>query len=188
MHPAALADPALPWAVTLLTYSFLHASWAHLLGNMTFLWVFGDDVEAALGHGRYLVFYLLCGVAGALLHFASNPTSGLPLVGSSGAIAGIVAAYLMLHPCRKVWVLALMRIPLRLAAEWVIGFWILIQVVNIVLAEGQEVAWWTHIGGLIAGAIFVVVLRQPGVKLFDCDQDRLLGKAAPGLKPQRGAR
>lgn len=180
----AMTDQWLPWEFTLVTYSFLHASWTHLLGNMTFLWVFGDDVEAALGHARYFIFYILCAVAGALMHFLSNPSSHLPLVGASGAIAGVVAAYLMLHPCRKIWVLALMRIPIKLAAEWVLGFWILIQVLNIVLSTSKEIAWWTHVGGLIAGAILVVLLRQPGVKLFDCDQDRLLEKGTPvGLNP-----
>lgn len=189
LQPVGLPGQWLPWEFTLITYGFLHANWMHLLGNMTFLWVFGDDVEAALGHLRYFIFYVLCGVAGALLHFASNPASNLPLVGASGSIAGIVAAYLMLHPCRKIWVLALMRIPLKLAAEWVIGFWILIQVLNIALSTGQDVAWWTHIGGLVTGALLAVMLRQPGVKLFDCDQDRLLEKGTPiKLKPLPPAR
>ena len=82
----------------------------------------------------------------------------------------------MLHPCRKIWVLALMRIPIKLAAQWVLGFWILLQVLNIFLATSSEVAWWTHVGGLIAGAILIVFMRPPGVKLFDCDADRLLEK------------
>jgi membrane associated rhomboid family serine protease len=146
------------------------------LGNMTFLWVFGDDVEEALGHGRFFLFYILCAACGALAHWLSDPSSNVPVVGASGAIAGIVSAYLMLHPCRKVWVLALMRIPIKLAAEWVIGFWIMIQVLNTILATSKEVAWWDHIGGLLTGAILVVLLRQPGVKLFDCAADRLLEK------------
>ena len=175
-HHNALADKWMPWEFTLITYSFLHASWVHVLGNVASLWVFGDDVEAALGHVRFFLFYILCAMVGALVHYLSEPSSDVPLVGASGAIAGIVAAYLALHPCRKIWVLALMRIPLKLSADWVLGFWIFLQILNIVLATSKEVAWWTHIGGLIAGALLVVVLRQPGVKLFDCDQDRLLDK------------
>lgn len=175
----ALPGQWLPWEFTLITYTFIHANWMHLIGNMAFLWVFGDDVENALGHARYLLFYFLCGAFGALAHFFANPGSHLPLLGASGAIAGIVAAYLMLHPCRKIWVLAFMRIPIRLAAEWVLGFWIVIQILNIAFSSNKEVAWWTHVGGLVAGAILVVVLRPAGVKLFDCDQDRILKKLPP---------
>jgi membrane associated rhomboid family serine protease len=115
-------------------------------------------------------------VTGALAFWASEPATKIPLVGASGAIAGIVAAYLMLHPCRKLWVLAFMRIPIKLAAEWVLGFWILLQFLSIFVGAEKDVAWWTHVGGLAAGAILVVFMRQPGVKLFDCDADRLLQK------------
>jgi len=173
-HHNVLVDQPVPWEITLVTYSFLHASWLHVFGNMTFLWVLGDDVETALGHARFFLFYLMCAVGAALVHFMSAPSSNVPLVGASGAIAGIVAAYLMLHPCRKIWVLALMRIPIKLAAQWVLGFWILLQFLNVTLAANYEVAWWTHIGGVVVGAILVVVLRPPGVKLFDCDADRML--------------
>jgi membrane associated rhomboid family serine protease len=174
-----VAGAALPWPVTLLTYTFIHGNWIHLIGNMMFLWVFGDDVEAALGRVRFVLFYLLCGAAGALAHFAANPASHLPLLGASGAVAGIVAAYLMLHPCRKIWVLALMRFPIRIAAEWALGFWIVVQIINILFSTDETVAWWTHIGGLAAGALLVIVMRLPGVKLFDCDQDRLLEAKPP---------
>jgi len=182
-HHSAVLPAFIPWEFTLVSYAFLHASWLHVIGNMAFLWVFGDDVEEALGHLRFFVFYLLCAAAGALGHWASSPASNVPLIGASGAIAGVVGAYLLLHPCRKVWVLAFMRIPLHLAAEWVIGFWIVIQLINIFIGADKEVAWWTHIGGLIAGAVLVVVMRRPGVKLFDCGADRLLQKeASPLLK------
>jgi len=168
-----------PWELTLVSYAFLHASWLHVIGNMAFLWVFGDDVEEALGHLRFFVFYLLCAVAGALAYWLSAPTSDLPLVGASGAIAGVVGAYLLLHPCRKIWVLAFMRIPLKLAAEWVIGAWMVLQFVNVFVVSDKEVAWWTHIGGFVAGVLLVVVMRRPGVKLFDCDADRLLQNQPP---------
>lgn len=175
----AITGASLPWPATLITYTFIHGNWLHLIGNMMFLWVFGDDVEAALGRFRYLLFYFLCGAAGALAHFAANPASHVPLLGASGAIAGIVAAYLMLHPCRKIWVLALMRIPIKIAAEWALGFWICVQILNVFLSTDETVAWWTHIGGLAAGAALIVVMRPPGVKLFDCDQDRLLDAKLP---------
>lgn len=179
----AMPGQWLPWEFTLITYTFIHGGWAHLIGNMAFLWVFGDDVEDALGHFRYLLFYFLCGACGAMAHYLSAGGSNVPLLGASGAIAGIVAAYLMLHPCRKVWVLAFMRIPLQLAAEWVLGFWIVIQILNVTFSNDKAVAWWTHIGGLVAGAILIVALRPAGVKLFDCDQDRIVPKAkAPRLE------
>jgi membrane associated rhomboid family serine protease len=181
-HNATLPD-FVPWELTLVSYAFLHANWLHIIGNMAFLWVFGDDVEEGLGHLRFLLFYLLCAAIGALAFWASEPTANVPLIGASGAIAGVVGAYLLLHPCRKIWVLAFMRVPIRLAAEWVIGFWIVLQFINIFAGADKEVAWWTHIGGFIAGALLVVFMRRPGVKLFDCDADRLLEKQnSPPLK------
>lgn len=176
---APFSGANLPWPATLLTYTFIHGNWLHLIGNMMFLWVFGDDVEAALGRVRFLLFYFLCGAAAALAHFAANPTSRLPLLGASGAVAGIIAAYLMLHPCRKIWVLALMRFPIKVAAEWALGFWIIVQVINAFFSADETVAWWTHIGGFVAGGLLVIVMRLPGVKLFDCDQDRLLKTKPP---------
>jgi membrane associated rhomboid family serine protease len=182
-HHNAMLPAFVPWEFTLVSYAFLHASWLHIIGNMAFLWVFGDDVEEALGHLRFLLFYLLCAVVGALAFWASNPAANLPLIGASGAIAGVVGAYLLLHPCRKIWVLAFMRIPIKLAAEWVIGFWIALQFINIFVGADKEVAWWTHIGGFAAGALLVVFMRRPGVKLLDCDEDRLLQKQnSPSLK------
>jgi membrane associated rhomboid family serine protease len=155
-------------SLTFVTYSFLHADIIHLGGNMLFLWVFGDNVEDAMGHFRFFVFYMLCAIAGGVLHDVMLPTSTVPLIGASGAVAGIVAAYLVLHPRVRVWVLALGRIPLRLSAMWVLGAWIVLQVVNVVLAgPDTDIGWWAHIGGIIAGAVLVVVLRRPGVPLFD---------------------
>jgi membrane associated rhomboid family serine protease len=175
-YHSAILPSFLPWELTLVSYAFLHANWLHIIGNMAFLWVFGDDVEEALGHLRFLLFYLLCAAAGALAFWASDPTAYVPLIGASGAIAGVVGAYLLLHPCRKIWVLAFMRIPVKLAAEWVIGFWIALQLFNVFFGSEKEVAWWTHIGGFMAGVLLVVFMRRPGVKLFDCDEDRLLEK------------
>jgi membrane associated rhomboid family serine protease len=156
-----------PGTLTLITYQFVHGGWLHLIGNMAFLWVFGDNVEDAMGHMRFLVFYLLCGVAAALAHGMLDPQSTIPLVGASGSVAGIIAAYLMLHPRVKVWVLVLWRLPLRLTAMWVLGFWVAIQFVMVLVPVDDGVAWWAHIGGLAAGAFLIAFMRRPGVPLFD---------------------
>jgi membrane associated rhomboid family serine protease len=134
--------------------------------------VFGDNVEDAMGHFKFLFFYLACGVFAGLVHAWIDPSSDIPLIGASGAVAGVIAAYLVLHPRVRVWVLALKAIPLRISAFFALGVWIAIQVVMVVLARLNPeamgpVAWWAHIGGLIAGAVLVVFLRRPGVPLFD---------------------
>jgi membrane associated rhomboid family serine protease len=165
--PTESMGPAVPERLTLLTYMFFHGDVLHLAGNMLFLWVFGDNVEDAMGHLKFLFFYLACGVAGGLLHAWVEPGSESPLIGASGAVAGVIAAYLVLHPRVRVWVLALKAIPLRISAAFALGLWILIQVVMVLLPQVGPVAWWAHIGGLIAGAVLVVFLRRPGVPLFD---------------------
>lgn len=154
------------WA-SLVTYSFVHGDMMHLLGNMVFLWVFGDNVEDALGHGRYLLFYLLAAAAGGLAHALVMPAMDGPLIGASGSVAGVVGAYLMLHPRTKLWILVLGRIPLRLTARWPLLAWVGVQFVFILSPDDGGVAWWAHIGGLLAGALLVLVLRRPGVPLFD---------------------
>ncbi len=156
-----------PDGATIVTYAFMHGDMMHLAGNMLFLWVFGDNVEDCMGHFRFLVFYLACAAAGGLAYMLANFGSDVPLVGASGAVAGIVAAYLMLHPKVKIWVLAVGRIPLRLSAQWVLGAWVAYQIGNAVFSQTGNVAWSAHIGGLIAGALLVVVLRRPGMMLFD---------------------
>ncbi|WP_346892749.1 rhomboid family intramembrane serine protease [uncultured Roseibium sp.] len=158
---------AVPDAATLVTYAFLHGDWMHLIGNMLFLWVFGDNVEDAMGHVRYLVFYLACAAGAGFAYAITSFGSDAPLIGASGATAGIIVAYLMLHPHVKIWILALGRIPLRLSARWVLGAWIVLQVYNVVVDQDSNVAWSAHIGGLITGAILVLFLRRRGVPLFD---------------------
>ena len=156
-----------PGVLTYITYAFLHGDIFHLGGNMLFLWVFGDNVEDALGHFRYLVFYLLCAVSGAVLHGLVAPNSEVPLIGASGAIAGIVAAYLVLHPRVKIWILAFGRIPLRIPAYITLGLWILFQLSMFVLGGEDQISWACHIGGIIAGTALVVLLRRQGVPLLD---------------------
>ncbi len=156
-----------PEALTLVTYQFLHSDILHLLSNMLFLWVFGDNIEDAVGHFKFLVFYLACGIAGGLAHAWMQASSNLPLIGASGAVAGVIAAYLILHPRVRVWVLAFRFIPLRISAAWVLGVWAVTQIIMIALAPGDQVAWWAHVGGMVAGAVLILILRRPGVALFD---------------------
>jgi membrane associated rhomboid family serine protease len=164
-RPADLAF--VPSGLTLLTYAFFHGDFWHLLGNMVFLWVFADNIEDAMGHVRFLIFYCLCAIGGGYAYVLSAPSAEAPLIGASGAIAGIIAAYFMLHPYAKVWILLLGRIPLRLNAFWVLGFWIVFQVYTAISGRGDsQVAWWTHVGGLITGGVLVLFLRRRGVTLF----------------------
>jgi membrane associated rhomboid family serine protease len=168
MAPMPASFIEVPGDLTLLTYMFLHGGWLHLGSNMLFLWVLGDNVEDSMGHVGYLVFYLLCGAAAGLAHAVMLPASEAPLVGASGALSGVIAAYLMLHPRVKLWVLVLWRIPLLLPAYLVLGAWIVLQVVNIVLAGPDDgIAWWAHLGGLAAGAILTPFFKRRDVPLFD---------------------
>jgi membrane associated rhomboid family serine protease len=165
--PLAGQSPQVPESLTLITYQFIHGDILHLLSNMLFLWVFGDNVEDAMGHLKFLAFYLLCGIAGGLAHAALALDPKIPLIGASGAVAGVIAAYLMLHPRVRVWVLALRFIPLRIPAALVLGVWVITQFIMLLLPDVGPVAWWAHIGGMVAGAVLVLFLRRPGVDLFD---------------------
>jgi membrane associated rhomboid family serine protease len=156
-----------PEIYTLLTYQFLHGDIIHLLSNMLFLWVFGDNVEDAMGHFKYFIFYIVCGVCAGLTHAFMLPSSPLPLIGASGAVAGVIAAYLLLHPRVRVWVLAFRFIPMRISAAWVLGVWVVTQIIMILVSQPDQIAWWAHIGGIVTGAILILFLRRPGVPLFD---------------------
>jgi membrane associated rhomboid family serine protease len=151
-----------PEPLTLVTYMFLHGSWLHIISNMLFLWVFADNVEDAFGHWGLLIFYLLCGVAGALVHTAIQPGSMVPLVGASGAVSGVLAGYLLLYPRARVWVLLLMRLPLRIPAWAVLGGWFVLQVISLFIPteEEMQVAWWAHIGGFLAGLLLTFIFRS----------------------------
>jgi membrane associated rhomboid family serine protease len=158
-----------PESYTLFTYMFFHGDIFHIAGNMLFLWVFGDNVEDALGHVKYLLFYIACGITAGLTHAYVSPTPEVPLIGASGAVAGVIAAYLLLHPHVRVWILAFRFIPLRISAMWALGAWILSQLVMVAMPQAGPVAWWAHIGGLVTGAILVLFLRRPGVPLLGRD-------------------
>src|SRR5262245_3317117 len=174
LTPAALSGdmPTRGWMpafATLVTYQFFHAGLMHLLGNMIFLWVFGDDIERALGRARYLAFYLLCGIAGGLVFVVNDWHSRIELIGASGAIAGVVIAYVMLRPCAKITVL-LGIIPLRISAYWVIGLFVATQLWNLGAASKSEVAYWAHFGGMLAGGVLFPLLKPASVRLFECMQ------------------
>ena len=159
----------IPETATYVTYAFLHANFLHLAGNMLFLWVFGDNIEDAVGHWRYLAFYLLSAAGGGLTYSLLNASSELPLIGASGAVAGIVGAYLLLHPRVKLWVLLLGKIPFRLSAGYILVAWAAFQIINLFIAAPDEdnIAWLAHIGGFITGGLLILVLRRPGVALLD---------------------
>jgi membrane associated rhomboid family serine protease len=157
-----------PPAATLITSMFLHADVLHLIGNMLYLWVFGDNIEDSMGHPRFLVFYLLCGIVASLLHVALAPESTVPTIGASGAISGVLGGYLILNPRARVLVPVLLWIPMYIPAALLLVLWFVFQVLAVVAdpGSGQGVAWWAHIGGFIAGAILVVPFRRKTVPLF----------------------
>jgi membrane associated rhomboid family serine protease len=157
-----LADPAGDF-VTLFTSMFMHAGWAHLLGNMLYLWIFGDNVEDRLGHGLYFAFYILCGLGATFAQLAISMGSSVANVGASGAIAGVLGAYLVMFPRGRVNVL-LGRFVTPMSALIVIGFWIVIQIfsqISVFTASSQAeggVAYMAHIGGFVAGVILAFLL------------------------------
>lgn len=160
--------PWLPDWATLFTYAFLHIDWLHLLTNMLFLWVFGDNIEDALGHVKFLLFYLACGALAALAHLAFNLNDNSSLIGASGAVAGVMGAYILLYPHARVFVLAriVIPIPLPVPAFWMLGFWIATQLFYAVIGSGGPVAWWAHLGGFAAGMVLVIPLKRRDVALW----------------------
>lgn len=155
-----------PERLTLISYMFLHGDFFHLAGNMLFLWVFGDNVEDAMGHLKFLFFYLVCGVAAGLVHAVMMPMSQDALIGASGAVSGVIAAYLMLHPRVRVWVLALKFFPLRITAAWALGLWIAFQIAMLFVPQAGITAWWAHLGGLLTGALLLPLMKDRSVALF----------------------
>lgn len=164
----------LPVPATYVTYSFLHGSFMHLAGNMLFIWVFGDNVEDSMGHLRFAFFYLASAAAAAWTHGFFAPDSEGPLIGASGAAAGIIGAYILLHPRIKVWVLAFGRIPLKIPAVFVLGAWILFQVFMLATDTTGNISWAAHVGGFLAGMVMILFLRKPGVGLFDRDMEVII--------------
>jgi len=161
----------LPRFASPITSMFLHGGWMHLLGNMLFLWIYGDNVEDALGHARYLAFYLLCGVAAIFAQALSDPGSAYPIIGASGAISGVLGAYLLLFPRSKVLTLVLLPFfftTLRLPAMLLLLLWFAVQLISdfAVAGGGAGVAFRAHIGGFVAGMLLVPLLKRRDVALF----------------------
>jgi len=156
----------LPAEITLLTYMFLHADFWHLLGNMLFLWVFADNIEDSMGHLRFAVFYLLCGIVAGLAHGVIEADSVSPLIGASGAAAGVLGGYLLLHPKVKVLALVFGRVPLYLPAYLLIIAWLVFQFFALAFIT-ENVAWWAHIGGFVAGLVLLPLLRDKSIPLLD---------------------
>jgi len=157
----------LPFWSTLITSMFLHGGWLHLGGNMLYLWIFGDNLEKTMGHARFLVFYLVCGVAAGLAHIFFSGASNVPTVGASGAISGVLGGYLVLFPRNRVRVLTRAGI-VAMPAIVVLGFWIVIQLISgigslAVRTETGGVAYMAHIGGFVAGLVLVRLMspRRP---------------------------
>jgi hypothetical protein len=154
---------------SLFTSMFLHGGWLHLGGNMLYLWIFGDNVEDKMGHTRYLVFYILCGLAASIVHIIVDPLSVMPTVGASGAISGVLAAYLLMFPRARVVTVIPILVFLQVAelpALIVLGMWFVLQFFNGLVSLGYEtagmggVAWWAHIGGFVTGFVLVIPFRK----------------------------
>jgi membrane associated rhomboid family serine protease len=162
VFPIHLYNSPAPVYLTLLSAMFMHGSWMHILGNMLYLWIFGDNVEDLLGRGRYLVFYLVCGIAASVAQVLYSPDSYIPSLGASGAIAGVLGAYAIKFPRNKVRVL-MVRTITQMPAIFVLGLWILLQVVSQVgtpAGEASGVAYMAHIGGFVAGLVLVMVMAR----------------------------
>ena len=195
LAPALRVLPA--WA-TVLTSMFLHGGWFHLIGNMVFLWIFGNNVEDVLGRWRYLLLYLLSGVAAALFQGLSSPASHVPMVGASGAIAGVLGAYLLLYPRANVycfiWIVIFFRI-LSVPAWMLLGLWFAMQLFSgLGAAAGSPgVAFWAHVGGFAAGLVLVTMLRRRGVQLLQGPRSTVFSATRPrftgrGSVPSAGRR
>jgi membrane associated rhomboid family serine protease len=156
-----------PVPLTLLTSMFIHGGWLHLLGNMLYLWIFGDNVENTLGHIKYLCFYLMCGVMASLTHTFLNLNSHVPAVGASGAIAGVLGAYMFLFPKARIRTALILLVFVRVVsipAVILLGYWILIQILSGMTEFGSltrtGIAWFAHVGGFVAGLILVIMMRK----------------------------
>src|SRR5262245_54946522 len=161
---ACLTDPGRQVS-HLITSMFLHGSWMHLLGNMWFLWLFGNNVEDSMGRLRFVAFYLLSGLAAAFGQVVTNPASVIPMVGASGAISGVMGAYLILYPRVKVYVLLPIFIfftPIALPAWMMLGYWFVIQLASGLLSSNEVggVAFWAHIGGFVAGVVLIKLFAR----------------------------
>lgn len=160
--------------ITFITSMFLHGGWLHIIGNMWFLWVFGSHIEDALGSGRFLIFYLFSGIASAIVQFTVNLGSPVPTIGASGAIAGVMGAFLILYPRVRVVTLIFVVIfvtTIELPAAWMLLYWFALQLLSglgslTTVTQAQGIAWFAHVGGFIAGAVLAKVFGQTRRRLI----------------------
>jgi membrane associated rhomboid family serine protease len=162
---------AVPAGATVITSMFLHGGWLHLIGNMLYLWIFGNNVEDSMGHVRFIIFYLLCGIIAVFAHALPHPDSLIPMIGASGAISGVLGAYLLLHPYARVLVvipLGIILYPVRLPALWVLGFWFGLQLLSSLMADPNQpgVAFGAHLGGFVAGVVLIPLFKRRSVRLW----------------------
>jgi membrane associated rhomboid family serine protease len=152
--------------LTVVSSMFMHGSWIHIVGNMWFMWIFGGNVEDSMGHTRFAIFYVLCGIAAAAAQIFANPASAVPMVGASGAIGGVMGAYIMLYPRVHVHMLVILGFYITtfaVPAVFMLGYWIIVQVVGGMMsvgATGGGVAFWAHIGGFAAGAVLILLFKD----------------------------
>ena len=174
--PTSLMSPQFeatgaPAVLSIFTAMFLHGGLLHLAGNMLYLWIFGNNIEDAMGHARFVLFYLLCGVAAALTMAFMDPASTIPMVGASGAISGVLGAYMLLYPRVRVTVIipiVIIFYPFRISAVWVVGVWFAMQLFSAAAStpDSPGVAWWAHIGGFAAGLMLTPFLKSSHVPFF----------------------
>jgi membrane associated rhomboid family serine protease len=164
---ACVTDPGRHTS-SVVTSMFLHGSWMHLLGNMWFMWLFGNNIEDSMTRPRFIMFYLLCGLAAAMAQVWADPASGVPMVGASGAISGVMGAYLVLFPRVRVWTmipLGFFFYSMALPAWVMLIYWAILQVVGglgDIGTEGGGVAFWAHVGGFVAGVVLIKFFERPG--------------------------
>lgn len=173
-HLIQTGAPLEPLFLPFLSAMFLHGGWFHVIGNMWYLWIFGDNVEDRLGRFRYLLFYLVAGIIGSIAHIFTNPTSPVPVIGASGAIAGVLGGYFVSFPRSRVlalvpvfFFLTLMEVP----AVIYLALWFVLQLFNGTLSLGgvaNPVAWWAHIGGFVAGMVLIKLMAPRRVRHDSC--------------------
>ncbi|WP_207481182.1 rhomboid family intramembrane serine protease [Arenibaculum pallidiluteum] len=179
-----------PWG-TIVTSMFMHGGFMHVIGNMLYLWIFGNNVEDSMGRGRFLLFYLLCGLAAAMAQAIADPSSEVPMIGASGAIGGVLGAYIVLHPQANVrvfaWIIIFVRM-INVPAVIVLGMWFAGQLLSgfTTPTDGGGVAFWAHVGGFVAGMALIPFFRDRHVPLFQGAHTRPFAVMPPPGMPRRG--
>lgn len=164
--------------ITLITSMFLHGSWMHLIGNMLYLWIFGNNIEDVMGHVRFILFYVMCGIFAVFSHAITDPSSTMPMVGASGAISGVLGAYLLLFPHAQVLVLVPLGLYTRMMyvpAALVLGLWFVMQVLSGGMSLGRSgggVAFFAHVGGFVAGMVLIGLFKRSDVHFFSPGRHR----------------